>query len=273
MIESILDDGRCALVRADAAELLAALPDRSVDLVLTDPPYANATHANLSAEKRADGRKPRNPLAFRAITPDEIRARAADFVRVGRGWILVFCDYHHVSAWGESIEAAGGRWPRVGYWVKTNPMPQMTGDRPALGAEAIVIGHALGEGRMTWNGGGRAAIWRGGSERGEGRHPTQKPAWLMQALAGLFAPAGGLVLDPYCGSGSTGVGALSPERFSGEVPLETHCAKCAQRRAEESAPPLPDGLRFLGGEIDPTTVALARARLLTLAPAATRQVG
>lgn len=62
-------------------------------------------------------------------------------------------------------------------------------------------------------------------------HPTVKPIALMEWLVRLVTPPGGLVLDPFCGSGSTGVA----------------CARL--------------GVRFLGLEMDPDYAALARMRI------------
>jgi hypothetical protein len=62
-------------------------------------------------------------------------------------------------------------------------------------------------------------------------HPTVKPLALMRWLVGLACPPGGLVLDPFCGSGSTGAAALL------------------------------EGRRFLGIELDPGYARIARARI------------
>jgi site-specific DNA-methyltransferase (adenine-specific) len=49
-----------------------------------------------------------------------------------------------------------------------------------------------------------------------GRHPTQKPVSLMIDLAHLWCPEGGLIVDPFAGSGSTGVAAIKAgRRFAG----------------------------------------------------------
>jgi site-specific DNA-methyltransferase (adenine-specific) len=70
------------------------------------------------------------------------------------------------------------------------------------------------------------------SERGQGNtHPTVKPLALMQWLTKLGCPPGGLVLDPFAGSGTSGVAALQT------------------------------GRRFLGIELDPTYFALAEKRV------------
>jgi hypothetical protein len=67
-------------------------------------------------------------------------------------------------------------------------------------------------GRKVWNGGGRAAIWRHLVERGEKEHPTQKPVTLMHELVELFTQPEHVILDPFMGSGTTGVAALRTGR-------------------------------------------------------------
>lgn len=67
-------------------------------------------------------------------------------------------------------------------------------------------------------------------------HPTVKPTDLMRYLCRLVTPAGGLVLDPFAGSGSTGKAAAM------------------------------EGFKFIGIEIDPTYAAIAEARIRAVQP-------
>jgi site-specific DNA-methyltransferase (adenine-specific) len=256
-----LDHDRCAIIHGDALTTMhAMLADKSVDIVITDPPYGNHTHAKLGAERRNDGVAPRAQLEFPPLSHDDVIALATEFVRVSRGWIIVFTDDRSCSWWGEALEAACGKWVRTGHWIKTNPMPQMTGDRPSVGTEPIIIGHATGK-AMAWNGRGHAAAWRGPRDH-DAEHPNQKPEWLMQALLGSFAPAGGLALDPFFGSGTTGTAALKTNRLAGEVVAETHCSKCARKLAEEWQPPMPDRVKVIGIEGDRKWVDHSVARIL-----------
>ena len=259
-----LDHDRCTIVQGEAlASMRALLADRSVDLVLTDPPYGAHTHKNLGRERRNDGHAVRDELQFPPLSPEFIAQLAAEFTRVCRGWILIFTDNRTIDSWGLALERAGSQWVRVGEWVKTAPMPQMSLNRPAAGVEHVVIAHAPRDGRMVWNGGAHAAVWRGNRNR-DAVHPNQKPLWLVQALLGSFAPPGALVLDPFLGSGTTIAAALAGGRVAGESALETCCSKCAAKRAEEWAPPLPQGARVLGIEGNPRWVAHASTRILSM---------
>jgi site-specific DNA-methyltransferase (adenine-specific) len=73
-------------------------------------------------------------------------------------------------------------------------------------------------------------------DRGEGNdHPTVKPNALMRYLVRLITPPGGVVLDPFCGSGSTGKAAVQEGfRFIG-IDRDAHYIEIATRRIEEVA--------------------------------------
>ena len=259
-MNTLYDGDRFSLIHGEALSTMRHLPSKSCGLVLTDPPYSPHVHDKLGKERRSDGVAPRSKLGFPPLNPAMIEAVAGEFVRLCTGWILIFSDNYSSSVWGNAVIAAGGAWVRTGHWVKTSPMPQMSGDRPACGAEDIVICHASADSKnWDWNGRGHAAIWRGNRDR-PNLHPNQKPLWLMQSLLGMFAPAGALVLDPFFGTGSTAVAATLPYRAIGESDVATACEKCSKRRVEEYAPPLPVDVRVIGieGDIDIAVKAAER---------------
>ncbi len=263
-----LDTDRVSLIHGDSLAVLKSFADKSFDVVLTDPPYGEHVHAKLGKERRNDGRAPRHELEFPPMTEELVHAVMAELVRVCKGWIIVFSDQATSHVWGEAAVAAGGSWPRTGAWVKTNPMPQMTGDRPASGHEDIAICHAERKG-FAWNGHGHAAAWRGSRDPGYGLdpHPNQKPLWLTQALIGMFAPPNALVLDPYFGSGSTALGALATERLSGESLPDTACPKCVKKLLESYQPPLPTNASVVGVEGSQRWVDVAIHRIAEAVPA------
>lgn len=275
-----LDTDRFSLIQGDSLEVLRTFADKSVDCIITDPPYAAHVHEKLGKERRNDGYAPRAALTFPPMTRKLMRVIAREYVRICKGWIISFSDSYNSAWWGLYTQGAGGSWVRTGNWVKTNPAPQMTGDRPGAGSEDIVICHAKPEGRLGWNAKGHADTWRGRRDPGfsisgacwgngheEVEHPNQKPAWLLQSLIGMFCPPGGLVLDPYFGSGTTTIGALATERLEGESAAETTCPKCAKKLLEAWQPPLPDGVRVIGIEGDPKYVDLSISRIRAAAPA------
>ena len=71
-------------------------------------------------------------------------------------------------------------------------------------------------------------------ERGEyNDHPTPKPISLMSYLIKIYCPEGCTVLDPFCGSGSTGIGAVLEGRDFIGVEMEEHYCDISEKRIEE----------------------------------------
>jgi DNA modification methylase len=209
---------------------LPKLPDGSVDVVITDPPYEAEAHTSERRVARAGGRLELDPITFPPITEDERIESSRQMARLARRWILVFCQVEAAMKWRSALEAAGAVYKRTCLWVKPDGKPQYSGDRPGTGYESIVACHAPG--RSAWNGGGSHGVFivpRGGDPRTG--HQTQKPLALMELLVRLFSNHGELVLDPFAGSGTTGVAAVRL------------------------------GRRFLGWEKDAGYAATARKRL------------
>ena len=218
----------------DCIEGMRAMGEKSVDVVCADPPYSERVHKRLGKEGRGDGGKQRDALNFEYLTKDAGHALAREYVRLTKRWILLFCDELTFGVWVDAIEAAGGEYVRKGTWVKSDAMPQMSGDRPTTGTEEIVIAHAPRQsGRMRWNGGGKKAVYQGlAQERDVVRsHDCQKPLWLVRALLADFTDPGDLILDSHAGSGTTG-------------------AACIEL-----------GRNFVGWELDPKHHAIATKRL------------
>jgi site-specific DNA-methyltransferase (adenine-specific) len=213
----------------DCLAELPKLPDKCVDVVITDPPYEAEAHTGERRVARAGGRLELDPIAFPAITEDERVESSRQMARLARRWILVFCQVEAAMKWRATLEAAGAVYKRTCLWVKPDGKPQYSGDRPGIGYESIVACHAPG--RSTWNGGGSHGIFtvsRGGELRTG--HQTQKPLVLMETLVRLFSNRDELVLDPFAGSGTTGVAALRlGRRFWGWEKNEAY-ARAARKR-------------------------------------------
>ena len=227
------------LLLGDCLEGMAALPDGSVDHVITAPPYSEAVHSGRDAHRGLSGGRLVSVPSFGfAHLSDAVREEAArQFARLARRWVIIFSDAESTHLWRDSCEAAGLQFKRTGVWDKIVVMPQISGDRPGVAVEMINIFHAPCAGKSRWNGGGRPGIWRCSPQdaaQGAKRvHPTQKPDGLMGALVADFTDRGDLVLDPFGGSGATGVAAIrAGRRFIGwERDPVFHAAAVARLRA------------------------------------------
>lgn len=228
----------------DCIEGLATLADDSVDVCITDPPYSQHTHAKqwVGAALTEQGAKrvktSHKGLTFAHITSEQCAEVARQTARIVRRWSLVFTDLEGVDLWRSSVEAAGLEYVRTCIWDKVDGAPQFTGDRPAAGAEAIVVAHRPGKKR--WNGGGRRNVFRYevNGEKGDKPHPTTKPLALMRDLVTLFSDEGELILDLFTGSGSTGVAAIRlGRRFLGwELSPDYHAIATRRLSGDEAKP-------------------------------------
>lgn len=230
---------RFTLHLGDCMDVIRAMPDRSVDVSIFDPPYSPHVHATQrKLGEKKDGKREilNTPLPFPPMT-DELRdAFALEIARVTKRWVVSFCEFEATHQWRVAFEAGGLRWVRGGYWHKPDPTPQITGDRPGTGGETLVIMHQQKAGRMHWNGGGMPAFWSYTSKSAEREwiHPTEKPLALMLKLVSQFSDEGELVFDPFAGSGTTGVAAVRlMRRFVGcEIDPGFHLSASERLEAE-----------------------------------------
>lgn len=223
------------LRNGDCFELLALLEDKSVDHIFDDPPYSEHVHNN---SRRGGSKRARNtieatqdgtlirpkrgerlaisvarPLEFEPLQDSERKTLAQHYARIARRWVMVCCDIEGRQAWQDELEDAGLQYVRTLFWHKLGSTPQMTGDRPAEGMEAIVVAHPPG--RKRWNGGGKDNFYSCPIVRGthpDRVHPTQKPIELMRQIIEDFTDPGDIVLDAHFGSGTTGVACIEKNR-------------------------------------------------------------
>lgn len=256
------------LIHGDCLDVLASFGDKTVDHAIFDAPYEAEAHTKArrslkdSTQRRGavntgKVRRIDQPLviSFGAITEEERTGIAIQAARVTRRWVMTFCQIEAVGTWRKAFEAAGLEWIRGGIWRKPNGAPQFTGDRPGQGFECIAIAHAKLPTRKRWNGEGKHAVWTvpldhgaGGGERNE--HPTQKPLDLMLDLVRDFTDEGETILDPFAGSGTTGIAALRLGRHFIGIEKDATYAALARDRLE--------------AEVNGSTLRAARAGQTTL---------
>jgi site-specific DNA-methyltransferase (adenine-specific) len=243
----------------DCVPWMRSLPDKSWDHCITDPPYS--AHVHACGMRGADGWKGEiaveRDLGFAALAPDLRRAVAREVARLTRRWVLVFSDTESAHLWREDLVACGLEYVRTLFWWKKNGAPQFTGDRPAVGMEAITLCHPPG--RKVWNGGGKQGVYpldepgpyevpivieRGAPGQEKRVHPAQKPERLMLRLVEDFTDPGDLIGDPFAGSGTTGAVALPlGRRFAGcELDPQHHATASARLAGQPYKLVLPEGV-------------------------------
>lgn len=246
MVAKVLDGRQqWVVVESDCLNVLPLMIDGCVDHAITDPPYSkdlySRTRTNKGSGLRPNGKPVWSGEGAASTSPMQLASDAigsideildvvaAEMIRLSRRWIIAFHDIEIDQRWRDAF---GSIYVRTGIWVKPDAMPQVTGDRPAQGFEACTIAHR--KGRKRWNGGGLPAVWTHNTSKGHERpdHPCPKPLSLMLDLVELFTDPGDLVLDPFAGSGTTGVACIRlGRRFIG-IERDARYAAIATERLE-----------------------------------------
>jgi DNA modification methylase len=205
--------GRATLYLGDCLSIMPTLG--KVSHIICDPPYEAFLHKmknSLRGRIRTDTGPDLRGLDFEAI--DEIRKPLVSAVEAAcEGWFIAFCTPEGVAKWADEINESKLKYKRACVWVKPDCTPQLNGQGPAQGAENFVCSWA-GDGYSQWNAGGKRGVYThlvNGPER-DGRHPTEKPRRLMAEIIADFTNPGQTILDPFMGSGTTGVAAVQMDR-------------------------------------------------------------
>lgn len=231
------------LHHGDCLEFMRSIEASSVDAVVTDPPYCSggateaakggATHQGLRSETIRTAR-------FAWFDSDNmttgglvwlLRAVSVESLRILKpgGSLLVFCDWRMAFLVGPAMESGGFRlrnliaWDKGNFGCGTGFRPQhemilhLTRRSPEFYAKDV--GNVVRSKRVA---------------NGSKCHPTEKPVDLMQRLVNVVAPEGGVVVDPFMGSGSTGVACIkNGVNFMG-CDLDPEYVEVARRRTEEA---------------------------------------
>ena len=229
-MEPYYQDDFITLYHGGCREALKDFADEEVELVITDPPYTERVHKN--SRMKGMGKPDENVgKQFASITDEELTEIMAELGRISHGWVVANMDYRHAVGYDVS-PPPGLVMKRVGVWMKKNPMPQFTGDRPAQGWEAIAYMHR-DDRKSVWNGGGHAGNFYMPASSGLG-HPTSKPIAMLEQFVNWFSEPGDLILDPFAGSGSTLRAAKNlGRRAIGFEIEERYCEITAKRLAQE----------------------------------------
>jgi DNA modification methylase len=227
--------GDCTLYLGDCLEVMPTLPP--VSHAITDPPYEAFMHKSKEASARRirlDGRAELRCLDFEAI--DNIRKPMIDeTIRLSNGWVLYFCTPEGVGPYADVINASPAKYKRACVWVKPDSTPQLNGQGPAMGAESFVVAWC-GKGYAKWNAGGKRGVYThltNPPDRHHG-HPTEKPVRLMVELLQDFTNAGETILDPFMGSGTTGVACVQLQRKFIGIELDETYFDISCKRIEEA---------------------------------------
>jgi len=208
--------GLVKLLEADARTFLATLADESVDLVVTDPPYEFDRGTTYFREWFAD-------------LPDEAwPAILAELYRVLRTdrHAYVICDERSKPVFTDAATGAGFRMAKTLIWNKL--VPGLGGGAYRSQREWILF---LEKGTRPGNRRDLGDVLSFPRVMTRGHYPTEKPVGLLKVMINQSSQPGELVLDPFCGSGSTGRAARELGRRALLCDLDASSASAALRVA------------------------------------------
>lgn len=211
------------------------LPWPDCDHVISDPPYSQGTMRNARSLASKGASVAAMPVGYAGLGFHEI-GRFGELVgRHCARWCVFAIDHEGRPTWADALADHGFDHVRVGVFRKLNPTPQFTGNRPAQGTDAVQISHRAGV-RKRWNGGGLSAYWEGVAPRGRRQlRKGQKPESLLRTWIEQFTDPGDLVVDPFCGAGTTGVAAVQLGRRFVGFELDPAVAEAAAERIRLAA--------------------------------------
>ena len=213
------------LILGDCLEKLKEIPDGSVDAVITDPPYGISYKSNFGSEKykeriqKTDWDKEFNLTKYWACLWKTVKMDSDVFV-FGR-WenyniMKELVGFKQILIWDKCCGGLGDlktfipTYELIFYFKKGNRTPNKR-------TSAVIRVHSQ-------------TSWKNGNPKDTYLHPTQKPTEIIIKLLNISTKEGDTVLDPFMGSGTTGVACAKLNRNFIGIEIDEGYFKIAERR-------------------------------------------
>jgi len=205
------------IIQGDCLEVMKDIPDKSIDLVLTDPPYGIEYEGGFP-----------NSDKFNAITNDKVgnidfKSLISELRRIGKQVIIFGANNFYQDL------------PHKGSWICWDKRCNTEADK--------LFGSKF---ELAWidkvsSGSGGTNIYRiqhAGAKNADGEgckrfHPTQKPVRLFEVIIKDFTEEGQTILDPFLGSGTTAVAAQNLKRNFIGIEISKEYCKIAEDRLRQ----------------------------------------
>lgn len=261
-MKPFLEQHGCRLYQGDSMQVLASLPVASFDAVIADPPYCSG--GTTAGERRRapedkyaqDGNACGRP-SFGGDLKDQRSftwwtmlwlSLCRPLLREG-GYCLVFTDWRQLPAVTDAFQAADFTWRGVVAWDKGGASRAPHKGYLRHQCEYLVWGTS-GPCRAATHAGPFPGCYQIPVDRKDKHHLTGKPTALLRKLVQIV-PAGGRVLDPFSGSGTTLVAAALESRLAVGIERESSYCEIAAARLRN----LDEGRRRPSKQPRPTLLA------------------
>ena len=230
------------LIKDDCLSMLKEIPDNSINLILTDPPYNIAKYStgNLKFDWRSDINNDLAEWDLIELKPSDL---VKEFKRIltPNGNIFIFCSYNIIGEYHKAFDPEFDTFQFM-VWHKKNPVPNFRKSSFLNSCELIVSCWNKGH---TWNFTSQNDMHNFiesgicmGKERiknneGKNLHPTQKPLAVLEKIIKIASNENDVVLDCFNGVGSTGEAALKLNRRYLGIEIDSMYMEATKKRLEK----------------------------------------
>lgn len=208
---------RKSTICADSKNIIKKIPDNTIDLILTDPPYNIGKYSTGNIP--LPGRAPmNNDVAEWDLIDFNPEEWADEFVRILKptGNLFIFTSYNQLGRWYDCLDHKFDT-SNFMIWHKTNPAPKIFKAGFLNSCEMIFT---CWNKKHTWNFISQAEmhnfvqspICMYPERLKNPKHPTQKPVSILKKMITIASNKDDVIFDPFMGVGSTGVAAMELDR-------------------------------------------------------------
>ena len=217
------------LLKGDSLELLKEMEDNSIDLIFADPPYflsndgISCKSGKMVSVNKGDWDKIDNYDEIENF--NHLWLKESQRILKPNGCIWVSGTHHNIYSVGNQLKILGYKILNVITWEKPNPPPNLScryfthsTEQVIWASKNIKSKHKFNYPLMREINGGKQMkdVWTftspPKSEKKFGKHPTQKPLKLLNRIITSSTDEGDIVLDPFNGSGTTGIESIRLNR-------------------------------------------------------------
>ncbi|OHD53028.1 MAG: hypothetical protein A2096_13525 [Spirochaetes bacterium GWF1_41_5] len=241
------------LLHGNCLQVLSNFRENSIDMIFADPPYFLSNNGiTCSSGKMVSVNKgswDRSGGAEQNHQFNQAWLSACQRVLKPDGTIWVSGTSHIIYSAGYAMQQAGFKILNDIIWYKRNAPPNLSCRYFTHSTEIILWAAKNTKSRHCFNyrlmkeinhGKQMRNVWEMSSPAAEekkfGKHPTQKPVELLKRIIAASTQNGDLVIDPFCGSSTTGVAALLLNRKYIGIDLETDYMKLSASRLKNPGP-------------------------------------
>ena len=197
------------LLQGDCLDLIRNIPDESIDLVVTDPPYTMTKRGKSCRPNWMPSNMGENVFVYISIPNPDIWFAECFRVLKNQTHFYTFCNTNDIQKYLNAAEKAGFKLHNIITMIKDTGMP----NRWYLKNCELILFFRKGKAKPINDMTSRDWVMVTMPKQKDGKlHITQKPLGLITKLVTNSSEIGEIVLDPFMGSGTTGVACMNTNR-------------------------------------------------------------